>query len=77
MPWMAMSSAPGRGDGFESCFEFAEAGFGPFADKLRGDVQVAQRAPGDGCLWLEEFQEKLEIPADLPWDIEADEESHW
>ena len=67
----------GASDGGEGLFQFVETGLGPIADELRGDVQVAQRTPSDGCLWLEELEEEFQIPSDLPGDIEADEESHW
>jgi len=65
-----------RGQSGESGFQFLQPRLGPFADKLRGDVQVARRAPVDLSGGLEALEEIFEVGDDLGWEIDCGEETH-
>jgi hypothetical protein len=51
----------------ESRFQFWQALLGPLTDKLRGDVQVAGRAPVDLGRRLEFEQEVLQVRNNVRW----------
>src|SRR5579863_648573 len=60
-----------RGQAGEGRLQFRQPLLGPLADKLRGDVQVAGRAPVDLSGRLEAKQEFFQVRDNIGWKVNA------
>src|SRR5438046_7289636 len=66
-----------RGQRTERTVQLRQSLLRPLPAELRGDVQIARRAPVDLCSGLEPLEQAFQIRDHFQCEIDADEQSHF